>query len=362
VRGWIFGGIALATAATFWACSLHDTSYLDRGDNGEPDVVQRDAFTPDAGPDEAGDNPTRTATVFVPNQNGPRLLVQDDASLYWVNNDGNLLAFKKDGSDATPRLVAQIGPGVTFVVAEEGSAPDLFYTSEDKVFSVPKSGGAPAAIGTTLPPPVALGIDPSYVFAMADDGDNGTSGQSAGLYRFQHDGGATVVLHRATDTGGRMYGMALQGTDVFWDEGAGAFYSLVKNAPADAGPQVYAATQGTSETATGPLAFSLDDKAFYYSDGTLVRSHPRVVSSAAKTLIGFPDSTISVRAIAIDDRSVYAVDDEVGGSLRRNDKSGTTAPETMLSDLATPNSLVVDGNSVYIAVEGPPGQIVKCAK
>ena len=236
----------------------------------------------------------------------------------------------------------------------------LFYTKGTEVFTVPKAGGASTSIGTTTPPPRALAIDPAFVFAMAEDEN---AADEPGLYRFQHDGGAPTVLRRASDSL-YMYAIALQGNDVFWDEGEGTFFSLPKDAVADAGPTLYEGKGANEsiETALYANGFAVDQNAFFYSDGTNVRTHQRAPSSTANTVISYAADTTSVTAVAIDDQYVYAIETGANGTLRRNTKDAKGAPELMLDGLGTPNSLAVDGTAIYIALEGPPGAIVKTTK
>ena len=355
-RAFIVAGGAAISAAAIFACSLRDTSYLQAG--GGPPGNEGGADNVVPGVD--GSTATRTATVVAGNQFAPSLLTQDNENLYWVTSDGNVMAIKKDGSETAPRTMATAGAGVTALGTTD--AAELFYTKGAEVFLVPKSGGGGAgtAIASTSPPPRALAVDPTFVFAMAEDE---TGEIEPGLYRFQHDGGAPTVLRRASESL-YMYAIALQGNDVFWDEGDGVFLSLPKNAIADAGPTTYdvMGAGGTIESALYANSFTVDENAFFYSDSSNVRSHARAPISTANTIIPYSAETTSVRAVAVDDRFVYAIETGAAGTLRRNTKDGKGAPELMLDGLSTPNSLAVDGTSVYIALEGPPGAIVKCAK
>jgi hypothetical protein len=345
---------AVVVAATILACSLRVTSYLQAGGGTSPSEAGPDGIVPGAD----GSSATQTATVVAPDQFGPSLLTQDTGDLYWVTSDGNVMAIKKDGSEPSARMVTAAGPGVTALGTTD--AAELFYTKGAQIFTVPKGGGAGSPIATTTPPPRALAVDPAYVFAMAEDE---SSDDEPGLYRFQHDGGAPTVLRRASESL-YMFAIALQGNDVFWDEGEGIFFSLPKDAVADAGPTSYEST-GTAETIESALyasSFAVDENAFFYSDGENVRTHPRAPMSTANTAIAYSADTASVRAVAIDDRFVYAIETGASGTLRRNTKDAKGTPELMLDGLATPNSLAVDANAVYVALEGPPGAIVKCGK
>jgi hypothetical protein len=346
------GGAVVATT-TILACSLRDTSYLQAGGGTLPsEGGGADNVVPGV---DGGETPTHTATVVAADQFAPGLLTQDDENIYWLNGDGNVLAIKKDGTESAPRTVVAAGAGVIALAATAGATP-LFYTKGAQVFSVPKSGGVGTPIATTSPPARALAADPSFVFAMAEDEQ---SDIEPSLVRFQHDGGVPTVLRVASDSL-YMYAIALQGNDVFWDEGEGTFFSLPKNAVGDAAaPTPYDVSGGSSvESALYANAFVVDENAFFYSDGTNVRTHARAPGTAL-TAIPYAEST-GVRAVAIDDRFVYAI--ETSGTLRRNAKDAKGTPELMLSGLATPNSFAVDGSAVYIAVEGPPGAIVKCSK
>lgn len=347
---------AVGSAAAILACSFRDITYLQVGPApAGTDSGGTDAVTPEAGGGGDGSVATRTATVVAPGQLGPRLLTQDDTTLYWVTNDGNILALKKDGSESAPRPVAPAA-GVTFLIAEEGAGPSLFYASDSQVFRVDKAGGMPAPIGTTDPAPRALAADSAHVFVMGDD--DGLSNESAGLYRFQHDGGAPAVLRRAEL--GVMYAIALRGNDVFWDEGDEVFLSLPKSSAPDAGPQRYRPTGATQQISLTPQAFTVDDQAFFYSDQSGdVRTLARQPASAPTLIIA---STSPVEALAIDGTHVYALETTGNGVLRRNTKDGRGTAELMLDNLAKPSSLVVDATTVFIAIEGPPGAIVKCAK
>ena len=82
----------------------------------------------------------------------------------------------------------------------------------------------------------------------------------------------------------------------------------------------------------------------------------------ANTVIPYAADTISVTAVAIDGQYAYAIQTGANGTLRRNTKDAKGTPELMLDGLATPNSLAVDANAIYIAVEGPPGAIIKTTK
>lgn len=350
-------GAGAIVVATGWlaACSLRDTSYLQAGGTTTPPN--------EAGPDSIlpgvdGSTATHTATVIVPNLLAPSLLTQDKDNLYWVTSDGNVMAIKKDGTEASPRTITAAGTGVTALATVD--AAELFYTKGTDVFTVPKAGGAATTIATTTPPPRALAVDPSFVFAMAEDEN---SADEPGLYRFQHDGGASTVLRRASDSL-YMYAIALQGSDVFWDEGEGTFFSLKKDAVADAGPTMYEGKgpNDSIETALYANGFAVDENAFFYSDGTDVRTHQRVPSSTANIVIPYDVDSAGVTGVAIDDKFAYAIESGANGTLRRNTKDAKGTPELMLDGLGTPNSLAVDETAVYIALEGPPGAIVKTNK
>lgn len=353
------GGLCIATALIA-ACSLRDTSYLQAGGGTPP--LDEGGNTPDTiAPGTDGAVGTHTATVVAANQFSPNFLVQDNDSLYWVTSDGNVMALKKDGSEQAPRTVIAAGTGVIALATADG-AP-LFYTKGDEIFTVAKAGGAATLIAKTTPPARALAVDSSFVFAMAEDE---ASDVEPTLNRFQHDGGAPTVLRTASDSL-YMYAIALQGNDVFWDEGEGTFFSLPKSSPPDAGPSMYVGNGpgGTTESTLFANGFVLDDTSFFYSDGMNVRTHQRAPTSTATIAIAFPDvmTTINaVTAVAIDDRYVYGIVTEANGSLRRNTKDARGEPELMLTGLQTPNSLAVDATSIYIAVEGPPGAIVKTTK
>jgi hypothetical protein len=356
-RAFVAAGAAIVATTTIFACSLRDTSYLQAG--GGPTLPNEGGGADNVVPVVDGETPTKTATVVAADQFAPSLLTQDDENLYWANSDGNLMAIRKDGSESAPRTVFAAGPGVIALATTPG-ATALFYTKGSQVFTVTKSGGAATPIATTDPPARALAVDPSFVFAMAEDEQ---SDVEPTLVRFQHDGGVPTVLRVASDSL-YMYAIALQGNDVFWDEGEGTFFSLPKTAAADAGPTTYEGpnASGLVESALYANAFAVDETAFFYSDSTNVRTHQRAPTSTPNTAIAYSADTTSVRAVAIDDRWVYGVETGANGTLRRNTKDAKGEPELMLAGLATPNSIAVDANAVYLAVEGPPGAIVKCAK
>ena len=244
-------------------------------------------------------------------------------------------------------------------VGTADSAP-LFYSKDAKVFVVDKASPAGDSPGTPIgdanPTARALAVDSQFVFAMAEDESSDLTPE---LLRFAHDGGGRTLM-RSADESLYMTAMTIHGNDVFWDEAEGKFFSLPKTA-VDAGPMEYEATGGTAESALYPAAFAVDDNAFYYSDGQSVRSHARLPSSSATTVLSYA-SAESISAIAIDDRFVYAIDTAANGTLRRNTKDGKGTPELLLDGLTKPNSLAVDATSVYVTLEGPPGTIVKCAK
>lgn len=342
---------ALVTVPAIFACSLRDTSYL-RASGGTP--------VDDAGDDDAivdGAKATCAATVLASGLAGPRLLVQDDSAIYWVTNDGNLSALKKDGTATAPRTVGGIGASVTSMAAEPGSGPNIFYTTGSEVRRIPKAGGASALVGTTTPAPRALAVDATHVFAMADDD---TSADPSSITRFTHAGGAGEVIY--SSEGAFVAAIALEGEDVFWDAYDNEFNSLPKSVAPDAGtPVSYRPSSAGDESATAPRAFAVDPQAFYYSNSVDVRSFKRQPTGVPTQLLSY-DVDALVQAIAIDDRYVYAIDTVVNGTLRRAPKDGLGTPEVMLDGLVKPTALVVDATNVYVTVEGTPGAVLKCAK
>lgn len=345
---------AFIAASAIFACSLRDTSYLQAGGGPTP--------LPDGGGgDDAPVNPdtgsgaTRTATVIASGQVAPQFLTQDDGTLYWTG-EGKIFALKKDGSETAPREVTAAAAGITFLVAEEGAGPNLFFTSGKEIKVVPKAGGTPTSIATTNPAPVALAVDPTYVFAAANDPD----AFEAALMRYTHDGMSPTVV-RAPDEASEVVAVALQGTDVWWDEGTGDFFSLPRNTGPDAGAKKYSVSGQDVEYSYTPLGFAVDEKAIYYSNGTEVRAFAKTATGTPTQLINYED-TSEITAIAVDDKYVYAIDSRTNGTLRRNTKDKPGTPELMLDGLAKPTSIAVDATSVYLTIEGPAGTIVKCAK
>lgn len=353
-RALAFAVGTIASASAIMACSLRDTSYLKAGGASPSEAgADNDVATPPVD----GSTPTRTATTIASGQAGPRLLVQDDSAIYWVTNDGNVSALKKDGSETTPRTVGNVGTSVTSMAAEPGSGPNLFYTSGGEVRRIPKAGGSPSLVGATTPAPRALAVDATHVFAMSDDD---TSADPSSITRFPNAGGAGQMIFSSDAS--YIGAIAVEGDNVFWDSLDNRFNSLPKNASPDAGPPTsYRPTGDADESSITPFAFAVDGQAFYYSNGTDVRSFKRQETGVATQLLFYEVESV-VNAIAIDDRYVYAIDAIVNGTLRRAQKDGLGAAETMLAALLKPTSLAVDSTSVYLAVEGTPGAILKCTK
>jgi hypothetical protein len=356
-RGFVTAsGAVVVAAGALIACSLRDTSYLQAGDGGSPTDTGPGGETT---PGDGASNAIRTAATVIGDLVGPSRLDQDADNLYWLSGDGKILAIRKDGSEAAPRTLATPAAAVNAIAVGPTA---VFYASGNAIFTLPKTstGGQGTSIGTTEPLSRALAVDDAFVFAMAENNNSGF--EFSGLYRFQHDGGAPTVLRRAEEAQ-LMVAIALHGPNVFWDEGEGTFYALPKTAMGDGGatPQTFT-TPGAQEIAYSELSFAVDDNAFFFSDGTNVRTHARLTSSSATTLLAYADTDDTVTAIALDETSVYAVETAVDGTLRRRAKDGKTDPELLLDKLDKPNSLAVDATSVYVAVEGPPGKIVKCAK
>lgn len=348
------GALALALSA----CTLvRDLDYLTdgRGADGLDGGALDGALPGDAQADGGG---ARTAETMVGQLVVPRLLVQDETSLYWVVADGSLLALAKEG-ETTARTLANVGPSVVSLAADPGSGGAIYLASNAEIRRVPKAGGAPETVATTSPRPAALAVDDANVFVMAYDPD----ALEVGIVRVAKGGGAPVQIAGAGPDTTDLYAIALDRDAVFWDEGDNVFRSAPKSSGPDAGATMtYRANGDDVESAVGPLAFAVDDAAIYYADGFAVRSLVRAPSATPTTLISTTDDLAEIEVIALDGEHVYALDVRAGGALWRNVKTGLGTPEKLVADLPKPNALAVDARFVYVTVEGPEGRLVRITK
>lgn len=337
-------------ASALVACTVvRDLDYLSAGP--APADAGGDASAP-------GDAGGRAAETVVGQLVVPRLLVQDERSLYWITSDGAIHALEKENA-TTPRTVADGGPAVVALAADPGPAGALYYATGGQVFSVPKTGGTAAPLGSTTPAPAAIAVDDTYVFVMASE----EAAPDPAIVRFTRAGGAKVQIAGAGPDTTDLFAMAIDRDDVFWDEGDNVFRSAPKNAGPDAGAAMaYRATSAESESAIGPRAFAVDGDAIYYSDGLAVRSVQRVAAATPTALITPPDDLAEIDVIALDDTYVYALDVRAKGALWRNVKTGRGTPEKLLGDLPKPNAIAVDATWIYVTVEGPEGKLLKLKK
>lgn len=344
--------LAVLLGSALAACTLvRDLDYLTDG----PATTDGGGGEGGAPPDAGG----RTAEVMAGGLVVPRLLVQDEASLYWVTSDGSLFALKKE-NETTPRKLASLGPSVVALAADPATGGSLYFAAGAQVASVPKAGGTPAPLGSTSPPPAALAIDDANVFVMAYQ-ENAVDPPA--IVRIARTGGAKVQIAGAGPDTTDLFAIALDRDNVFWDEGDNVFRSAPKTAGPDAGAAMqYRASGSGTESAIGPRAFAVDQSAIYYSDGTAVRSLQRAASATPTTLITPTDDLAELDVLAIDDTHAYALDVRVNGALWRNVKTGRGTPEKLVSDLPKPNAIAVDATWIYVTVEGPEGKLLRVKK
>ena len=333
--------LGAAFAVVLAACTLTQSlDYLQSGgaDGGGPD--SGDGGITEAAADVAD---ASTATVLASMQTTPGLLAQDATSLFWVAANGVFSVPKSGGS---PKKLGA-APEATWLTADADPKGRVFLAVSAGIVSFAKDGSGGGSVfaqeaGAGTIDYVAS--DPSFLYALrvADP----TTIEGAAVLRMGRTGAGAVNLAGASVP----EVMTVGSQNVTWLD-TSSFYELPKTADAGAAPKRLA----LKADEVGPASldgFAVDDAALYWSTSDtagiaviVTRTHDSV--GAVVTLYrGAQDELFG--AIAVDDKSVYVIEEHAGSLVRVAKATGTAV--VLLSKLAEPKALVVDATRVYLTV------------
>jgi hypothetical protein len=159
------------------------------------------------------------------------------------------------------------------------------------------------------------------------------------------------------ETSGWAYGVAVDGTSLFWsDRNQGrikrrALATLTADLPAE-----------TVADAVRPKKIALDaDRVYWVTESGQVQVRQKNGLGTTVTLAQDQENPIS---IVVDDRYVYWTNGVLGGDVRRMLKTGSGSVETIAKAQALPNGLTQDCTAIYWTNQNDyrTGQVVKVVK
>ena len=357
-RRWIALGVGfIGTGGVLLACTLTQSlDYLQKGE-GPADVVSGEAS------ETSSDGGARIPTVLVPNQTKPGYLAQDATTLYWIAG-GMVMSVPKSGG--APKALGAVPPSATSLVAEPDAAGAVFAAIGGGVIRLPKdgSGGGLVFSGAAAEPPadtIAASASSLYVLQY----DQSLAIEGARILRMAKDGGGVVDI--APDSGPTT--LNLDAKSVFWlasDPDKPAIVEQLETAAPGTNTAVFSLS-ANDDLPSVSADIAVDDDSLYWvtSNSTSlageVVSRKRAASVSTVALHrGGTDDTFS--HINVDATHVYFLETRTSSLLRVPKNGGEV--EVLLAGLKAPSGLVVDATAIYLTVEatGSTGQILVLTK
>ncbi len=311
----------------------------------------------------SGEAGTRVPTVLVPNQTKPGFLAQDGAALYWIAG-GMVWSVPKSGG--APKALGAVPPSASLLVTEPDPAGAVFVVNGGAVLRLPKdgSGGGIVFTGNAGEPQAdTIAASASSLYVLQYDPTLAIEGSR--ILRMAKDGGGATDI--APDSG--PVTLNLDPRSVFWLVSATDKPVIVEHLETAAPGTTTAvyALSANDDLPTVSADIAVDDGFVYWITSAATSAAAEIVArkreasaSAVAIYRGAPEDTLA--NVTLDATHVYFIETR-DSSLLRVPKSGGEV-EKLLVGLKAPSGLVVDATSIYLTVEatGSTGQVLVLRK
>jgi hypothetical protein len=271
----------------------------------------------------------------------PRGLALDTSSVYWTADNGGLNKVDKNGG-VTVRLVpSATGRGLVVDASRVYWLEEILISHfPNALYVVPASGGPRSTL--------AMFPDHSRPFEITQDDSDLYWTTVDGIFTLPKSGGQYRVLYSSPGCG-----IASDATNLYWTDCANP-NGTVAIASKQGGPLIW-----STSNETGPAGIAIDATSVYWAnqiDGT-IRKVPLAGGSPATIQSGQMNPT----AVAVDDDWVYWANTG-GNTIMKGSKNGGSAEIVATADF--PSHVAVDAQAIYWAAgaQGIPPVVAKIAK
>ncbi len=333
---------------------IDDGAYGSAEDGGI--VVGSEGGTGDGGPgpNDGGSNPDAStpgdggSTVVLADKQASAIsLIQDVDNLYWLS-DGDIMAVAKAGG-GTPRKVGKLA-NATLIACDPEAGGNVYAAVDNIVNLYPKAGGGlgqnvmTLAVGRTAN---ALGVDATNLFASDYDENN----DSAVVRRAPKAGGGASTVIAPSNT--KVVALGVDAVSAVWLNEPSQTTRTISELKATGGSVATHPTANGGAVSLDIRNLTLDATNLYWLDyigstGRL-RSHIRDNSSPTPADLASFNANEGPVVVAVQGGVPYVLVTQSLGTKGVVAKVSGSAHPTVVPDLESPSSMVVDANGIYVA-------------
>lgn len=289
------------------------------------------------------------AAVLADNQAGAISLVQDSANLYWLS-DKDIMTVPKAGGVA-PRKVGML-PNATMIACDSAATGNVYATVDNEVKLYPKAGGGLGVNVMTLGGGRVVGamaLDSTDLFVL----DFNENANTTVVRRAPKGGGASTVI---SGTQSAVAVLGVDNTSAVWLNEADENTRTVSELKPGASVVTHATASGFA-VLLDIRDMALDGTYLYWLDSigstSRLRSHLRNNTNTTPVDLANFGNSEGPTAVAVRNGVPYVMVTESPGTKGVVVQVKGGSRPSVITDLESPSSMVVDAQWIYVAENKP---------